>query len=349
MSNGQLEAAEIPLVAKIEAENHQMEPKDVTGKVDGRAQHPKHHGCVAAVFRIADDVPLELRHGVFTNPGAEFDALIRFSNGRQNDDRKADVHGMAIKLLDVPGKRADGQEWQTSQDFVLIDDELFFTGDLVDYEAANRIIAGGVDNILNKTPLKMIPLLITGLRLKRLDEGELLERLKAVADQRPASPLATHYWSTTPYALGPAAVKYMAVCPAPRQQPEAGEDENYLHTALAADLTAGPASFDFLAHVQTDPPRQPIENPTISWSAEGANEVKLATITIRSQPILSPSRLAENIVYSPWNCLEVHAPLGKINLARKQVYEGLSITRHQGHKPDAQAWANVPQQERPVP
>jgi len=358
VSNGQLEPAKIPLtpgseaeiVAKIEAENHQMEPRDDNGKVTGRAQHPKNHGCVAAVFRIADDVPLELRHGVFTNPGAQFDTLIRFSNGRQLDDRKADVHGMAIKLLDVPdvlGERPAGQEWQTAQDFVLIDDELFFTGDLVNYEAANRIIADGVGNVLSHTWLKFIPTLVTGLRLKSLEEGELLPRLQAVADQRPASPLATNYWSTTPYALGPAVVKYMAVCPAPRQQPEAGQDLNYLHAALAAGLTAGPASFDFVAHVQTDPHRQPIENPTVSWSASGASEVKLATITIPTQKVPSPSKLAENIVYSPWNCLETHAPLGKINLARKQVYEGLSATRHQGDVPSRQAWANVPPQERP--
>ncbi|MFL5337434.1 MAG: hypothetical protein ACJ8H8_30745 [Geminicoccaceae bacterium] len=357
MSNGQLVPAKIPLtaeveaeiVAKIEAENLQMEPRDADGEVTGRAQHPKNHGCVAAVFQVAGDVPQKYRHGVFTNPGARFNALIRFSNGRQQDDSKADVHGMAIKLLDVPGDRPAGQEWQTAQDFVLIDDELFFTGDLVDYEAANRIIAGGVENALSRRWLKFIPTLITGAQLEKLDGGKLLPRLQAVADQRPASPLATNYWSSTPYALGPAAVKYMAVCPAPRQQPGAGQDRDYLRAALAADLTAGPASFDFVAHVQTDPHLQPIENPTVSWSANGASKVKLATITIPTQQVPSPSGLAENIVYSPWNCLEAHAPLGKINLARKQVYEGLSTTRHQGNGPDRQAWANVlPQDRRPV-
>jgi hypothetical protein len=231
---------------------------------------------------------------------------------------------------------------------VLIDDELFFTGDLVSYEAANRIIAGGVASVLANTPLRLIPTLITGLRLKRLEEGELLRRLQAVADQRPASPLATNYWSTTPYALGPAAVKYMAVCPAQRQRPAVGEDKDHLHAALAADLAAGPASFDFIAHVQTDPQHQPIEDPTVSWSAGGASEVKLATITIPAQPVQSPSRLAETIVYSPWNCLEAHVPLGKINLARRQVYRSLAGTRHQQDELERQASTNVPRQERPV-
>jgi len=348
MTSTQLEQAEIPLIAEIVAENHRMEPRDGDGNVIGRAQHRKHHGCVIAGFRVADDLPLALRHGVFATPGTRFEALIRFSNGRQQDDRKADVHGMAIKLLDVPGKRIDGQHWQTAQDFVLIDDELFFTGDLASYEAVNRIIAGGVDNILARTPLKLLPTLITGLRLKLLDEGELLKLIKAMADQRPASPLATNYWSTTPYALGPAAVKYMAVCPAPRKQPVPGEDPDYLHAALAAGLTAQPASFDFFAHVQTDPQRQPIEDPTIAWSSSGAHEVKLATISIPAQPVPVPSRLAEIIVYSPWNCLEAHAPMGKINLARKHVYSSLAETRHWKNEAERQAWANVPRAERPT-
>jgi hypothetical protein len=36
-----------------------------------RVQHPKHHGCVAAEFVIADDrdLPSELRVGVFREPG----------------------------------------------------------------------------------------------------------------------------------------------------------------------------------------------------------------------------------------------------------------------------------------
>jgi catalase len=109
MTTPELEPAEIPLVAEIVAENHRMEPRE-DGRVVGRAQHRKHHGCVAAVFQVVDDVPMELRHGVFANSGARFDTLIRFSNGRQQNDREPDTHGMAIKLLDVQGKRPDGQE-----------------------------------------------------------------------------------------------------------------------------------------------------------------------------------------------------------------------------------------------
>src|SRR5579862_8452190 len=75
-----------------------------------RGQHPKHHGCVAATFTVLDGVPSDLRQGLFAKPQS-FDALIRFSNGRQQYDRRADAHGMAIKLLHVSGaKLLEGQE-----------------------------------------------------------------------------------------------------------------------------------------------------------------------------------------------------------------------------------------------
>jgi hypothetical protein len=349
MKAEQLEAADVPLVAKIVEENRRMEPAPGANgaKVVGRAQHRKHHACVAASFVVAAEVPPSLRHGVFSNPGASFQALIRFSNGRQQDDRQADVHGMAIKLLDVPGERFEGDDWQTAQDFVLIDDELFFTGDLARYEAINRIIADRVDNALDETPLRFILTLITGVRLKLLEEGRVLERLQAVADQRPASPLTTNYWSTTPYRLGREAVKYMAVCPAPRQQPVAGADPSYLRAILAAELAVAPASFDFVVHLQTDPLRQPIEDPTVSWSDHGAKTVRLATISIPVQPLPADSRLAEAIVYSPWNCLVAHAPCGRINLARKQVYDSLAESRHDKREAERRAWVNVPTDQRP--
>ena len=39
-----------------------------------RGQHAKATGCVRGVFRIRDDVPVDLRHGVFYRPGQSFQA-----------------------------------------------------------------------------------------------------------------------------------------------------------------------------------------------------------------------------------------------------------------------------------
>src|SRR5262245_39604073 len=61
-----------------------------------RGQHMKAHGCVRARIVVPSGLPDSLRHGVFAEP-REFNAYIRFSNGKGRDDRKGDAHGMAIK------------------------------------------------------------------------------------------------------------------------------------------------------------------------------------------------------------------------------------------------------------
>ena len=90
--------------------------------IDGRlrrAQHAKATGCVAAWFRIADTVPADLRHGVFTQPGRSFDALVRFSNSQSTfeKDSTGTARGLAIKLLDARGPRAVPDDGDGTQDF----------------------------------------------------------------------------------------------------------------------------------------------------------------------------------------------------------------------------------------
>ncbi|MDZ7581676.1 MAG: hypothetical protein U5R30_14010 [Deltaproteobacteria bacterium] len=60
------------------------------------------------LFRIRDDVPGDLRHGVFRRPLQSFQAIVRFSNASETigPDGNVDARGMAIKLLGVEGTPA---------------------------------------------------------------------------------------------------------------------------------------------------------------------------------------------------------------------------------------------------
>ena len=73
-----------------------------------RGQHPKHHGFLVARFTVADNVPAELRVGLFREPKT-YTAVIRFSNTGEHDDRVLDNHGMAIKVLGVKPTAAAGE------------------------------------------------------------------------------------------------------------------------------------------------------------------------------------------------------------------------------------------------
>jgi len=93
-----------------------------------RSQHPKAHGVVQAVFQV-QSVPEAYRVGVFAQAQC-FAAWIRFSNGRETDDRKPDVRGMAIKLLGVSGEKLTPDESSDeTHDFVLASHPIFFAKD----------------------------------------------------------------------------------------------------------------------------------------------------------------------------------------------------------------------------
>src|SRR5689334_24372678 len=76
-----------------------------------RDAHAFDNGCVRAIFQVREDLPEELRQGVFV-PGRQYKAWIRFSNG--NSERRPrywfDARGMAIKLTGVPGEKLMSDE-----------------------------------------------------------------------------------------------------------------------------------------------------------------------------------------------------------------------------------------------
>lgn len=297
-----------------------------------RGQHAKHHGCVLADFEVEPGLPDELRHGLFAEPKS-FKALIRFSNGEARDDRKGDAHGMAIKLFDVPGDKL--LEPCDTHDFILLDQPLFFIRNVPDYV--------GLFDALLKAKASVIPKLLFFMPRFAVELGLVyfsflsdrpteLAILKRTVSSKPETPLATTYHSTTPYRLGPHAVRWSAV-PHVADLPAytSADTPDKLRHALATQLGGGEARFDFMAQLQTDAAAMPIEDPTQPWDAAKSPPRKLATIRM---PIQRPDTrelmdFCENLTFNPWRCLAEHRPLGGINRARRQVYTAVSKRRHE--------------------
>ncbi|MEM9045302.1 MAG: catalase [Pseudomonadota bacterium] len=305
-----------------------------------RAQHTKGHGCAKARFTVRDDIPEELRKGVFAEPKT-FNAIIRFSNGAHKDDRKPDAHGMAIKL---PGVREDGGD----QDFVMADHPVYFAEGMRDYLAFNTFfheiiffkkdererLKLSIDPRVAVTAYNWLVLwlrskfvFVRGIVMIVIKEPKLLPRLKKFAGQTPSSPLKTHYWSTLPYRLGEKAVKYMA------QSPLVGDADaqsgvrafDGLHQALAKGLQDAPAKFTFGVHLQTDAEAHPVEDGTANWAEAGAPFYPLAELEIPQQTLCRT--IADQAAFTPWNAEEAHRPLGAINRIRRSVYGELSEAR----------------------
>lgn len=269
-----------------------------------RGEHPKQHAGLWATFTVADGIPDAQRVGLFATPGT-YKALVRFSNGREADDSKHDVRGMATKVL-VPGDNGTVR----MQDFITASHPIFFTRDvkhLYDFLAAT---------------VKGIPVVVL---------VPMYPKLIGFVSAATRSLTAMTYWSQVPYKLGQGAVKYV-VTPSAGAEANASplqEGPDFLRDALADQLTTRQvgAQFDLSVIPQTDADAMPIEDPTVEWKSD---PIRVATITIDPQTFDSANQMAffANLAWNPWNTLPEHRPLGGINRARRQIYPASSALRH---------------------
>lgn len=330
-------------------------------------QHPKQHGCVRARFVIAKNLGDAYRRGLFQEEKV-YDAWIRFSNGAQHDDRKPDAHGMAVKLMGVEGRMIPGNERDAAtHDFVMVDSPNFFLRDAAEYSRFSELLLkakgkapsslyDALGFVASGPVRSLLTLLLLSLFRWRLPT---FLRLIKFASKRISSPLATRYWSATPYKFGDTCMKFSAV-PAefPGGTPAEGPgDDSYealvdfLSPAVAAQTVSTPPNTrlpDYLRHALSGTLSQrgavflfqvqlfrgdritPIDDPSVEWREETAPFHTVARIWVPKQVGDTNARMAfgESLSFSPWHALVDHEPLGEINAVRRDVYPELSSVRH---------------------
>ena len=291
-----------------------------------RDAHAQDTGCVRAVFRVDSDLDPRLRHGIF-QAGQEYNAWIRFSNGNSEvlSSRWPDARGMAIKLMDVEGRKLLEDEKHT-QDFTLANNPVFFVDDLQRYkETLVTFHSGG--------------LLRQYLASFKLRGREILLAIKVNATLT-TNPLFCQYWSMTPYRLGvdadtKIAIKFTAKPRLPKRSSLLGRIATFLAPGFSLkkqmeDILVGTEMwFDFYIQRYVDD-RTPIEDSTVEWEESVSIPQHVAKIIIPSQELTSGERdrFCENLSFSPWHCLPQHKPLGAVNRVRRMVYLRISEHRH---------------------
>lgn len=309
-------------------EQIQLAMMKVTG-VKRRGQHFKQHACLKATFTVSDNLPKDLSIGLFSQPKS-YEAFVRFSNGGKMDDRQPDIHGVAIKLLGVPGEKVlEGQEHDTTHDFILADNPLFFIRTAAEYVPFISDFAKS--SAEGKPPERFIQWL-------KENHPEDLPVFLGFSQQVMDSPLTSTFWSQVPYAWGADEKRICRYSITPSSSNPANEEssdsraEDYLRLALKAALTepGTKASFDFHVQPYDDVSYDAVNNPTVHWDAPS---YKVATITIEAQDFDTAERVkfGENLSYTPWHALPEHSPVGEVNEIRKQVYLASSRLRHQSN------------------
>ena len=284
---------------------------------DVRGQHFKMHGCVDATFRVRADIPDALKVGLFA-AAREYRAFVRFSNGAMRDDRNRDIHGMAIKLLDVPGKKVlEVEADSTEHDFILADNPVFFIRTAADYAVFMPIFAEAAQK--RQEPEKFYDY------LKGKGLGADVAVIRGFRQQLQDNPLTSRYWSQVPYALGSQAgtVCRYRCSPSPMTTSSgtAGPTHDYLRERMVQRLAANQPEvvFDFEVQSKTGADNSVIDNPTVEWPEPF---IPVATVHIGHQVFDTQQRrdFGERLSYSPWHALPEHRPVGEVNDIRKTVY-----------------------------
>lgn len=285
-----------------------------------RFGNTKTHGLVRAEVTIRDELPAELRQGIFREPRT-YPAWVRFSG--PGPDSPPDIEdvgfmSMSIKLMGVPGPK-------------LLDDEKY-TQDLTGVCTPTFVTPNVMSNAqLQKQVLKRTPLYY----FWNLRRPHILDFfMQSLWNETQTSPLECQYYSCVPYLLGQGRAMQYSMRPRtetrsrianlPRRPPD-----NYLRDNMIATLEKQDAVFDLLIQVQTDAHAMPIENAAVRWPQTLSPYITAATIRIPKQRFDAPAQLrfAQQLSFTPWHCIPEHRPLGNQNRARRRMYWELSRLR----------------------
>jgi hypothetical protein len=286
-----------------------------------RGGNTKTHGIVRGEFIVHDNLPAELRHGVYAQPHT-YRAWVRFSGPGPYITPDIDDVGfmsISIKLMGVPGPKLMDEE-KFTLDMFGVSPPTFVTPDT----KANAQLQ--IESVKNAS-------IFYFLNFHRPHLLDLIMQSLWIKTQ--SSPFEAPYFSCVPYLLGESQAMQYSVWPKSKQRTRIPRlplrpPDDYLRDAMVAALTAGDVELDIRLQRQTDSHLMPIENNAVLWPEKLSPRVSVATLRLPRQKFDSPAQMefAKRLSYNPWHTIAEHRPLGNQSRARRRMYLELSKLRH---------------------
>lgn len=340
--------------ASSEENNHINELDEITVALinkrypDGvnklRAVHPKSHGCIEAKFKVNEDLNTEYRVGLFSDPGKEFKAKVRYSNAAPKVepdivDGQHGSRGMAIKILNVGGEVILQDNQAHNQDFLMINQSRFAFANSEDYLVLNKVLLNHNDNPLPYfegleallIKAAKAPHELTQLEQHKIETAKIIKQIKSTPV---AHPLQVQYFGAAPFLFGANKVMRFTVKPISNKDSKLPENpkDNYLREALHDTMKEGQdIAFSFQIQLRKCSDDLGIENAQSEWDESKFPFEEVAQITIPNpQETLSEENIipCEKLAFNPWHSLIEHRPIGSINRLRKSVYLSSSFQRN---------------------
>lgn len=310
---------EVFLQSMIDTMRKHLEKDFVPGTFE-RAGNTKTHGVLRGELTIHDNLPANLRHGIFAAP-RRFQAYVRFSGPGPHVEPDIDDVGfvsIGVKLMGVEGPKLMEEEKYT-QDLLSICTPTFVTPNT----RANAQL-----QVWSRRHLPVFYFFDP-------KATHILDFLmQSWWNETQSNPLGATYYSCVPYLLGdgqafqysfqPKTTVYRHIPRLPFRPPD-----NYLRDNMVRTLAETDVEFELTVQLQTDPHRMPIENAAVLWPVRLSPRIPVATLRIPKQKFDSPAQLAfaHNLRLNPWHCLPEHRPLGNQSRARRRMYQELAIFR----------------------
>jgi hypothetical protein len=278
----------------------------------GRALHRKQITAAKGSLEVLANLPDFARHGLFAKPST-FETWVRLSNGGLDraPDRMPDIRGFALHVMGVKGDSALGNGPAVSQDFTLINQEVFgfsSSADFVDFVVAASKGMGNLLTFLVKRygfvggPLRLVSMVRT---MGKSFSGFATEIM----------------YSAAPIACGPYAVRVRLVPSAGNGVPKSHAKQDW-GVDFNARLLEKELQWDLQLQPYLDDKHTPIEDASVNWPSPYST---VARLCLPRQDHASPDGQAlaskvEQAVFDPWQALAAHRPLGDVQRARKVVY-----------------------------
>jgi hypothetical protein len=286
-----------------------------------RGGNTKTHGIVRAEFIVHENLPSELRRGIYAEPKT-YRAWVRCSGPGPYITPDIDDVGfmsISVKLMGVPGPKLMEEEKHT-QDMFGVSPPTFVTPDV---NANAQLQVESLKNtqifyFVNLHRSHILDLIMQGLWIKTQ-----------------SSPFEAPYFSCVPYLLGEGQAMQYSFWPKRKKRTRIPRlpfrpPDDYLRDAMVATLAQEDVEFDVRLQLQTDSHLMPIENNGVLWPERLSPRVSVATLRIPKQTFNSSAQMnfAKRLSFNPWHCIPEHRPLGNQSRARNRMYWTLAQLRH---------------------
>lgn len=292
-----------------------------------RTAHGKQHGCLRALLHVPDDLPADLKVGLFANGTGDspYPVFMRYSNGAgpsfgpgkvNVSDMDLDGRGLSLKIF--------GNMTQFGPTYLPSNNFMDFT-----FALAPTFFVSDVNSTL-----EMFQALQSGLPAMKLffSRYPWLGYVFNVATRRVISDALQENWHTPPPRMhGPSPAKYrLSPCTGPQTSPASEcQTFNCIRDSLQRRLATGTGCYNWQIQRFESDETTPIEDLTIKWNT--------SYVTIGQVEVLSTTKAwgpgqeaaCRQMSFNDWRVTADHQPLGFVEEFRRVLYHQQALMRWQ--------------------